>query len=137
MIDTSTEFGTRVMQRLTDESIVWLTTVRGDGVPQPSPVWFLWDDGALTIYSQPNTPKVRNIAINPAVAVSMNSDLYGNDVVIFAGDAEIVPDAPPVDRVPAFVAKYHNDLSTSEKAEQMGREYCVAIRVTLTGLRGF
>ena len=43
----------------------------------------------------------------------MNSDLYGNDVVIFTGDAELVPDAPPVDRVPAFVAKYHNDLSTS------------------------
>jgi PPOX class probable F420-dependent enzyme len=137
MIDTSTEFGTRVMRRLQEELIVWLTTVRPDGTPQPSPVWFLWDGASFLIFSQPNTPKLRNIARNPTVALSLNADLYGNDVVIFTGDARIVPDAPLVHEVPAFVEKYRYDLSTSEKAEKMGREYSVAIRVTPTRLRGF
>ena len=43
LIDSSTEFGKRVEQRLRDEQIGWIVTVGTDGTPQPSPVWFLWD----------------------------------------------------------------------------------------------
>ncbi len=39
-IDTTTDFGKRLQERLRDEEIVWLVTVSPDGVPQPSPVWF-------------------------------------------------------------------------------------------------
>ena len=42
-IDTSSSFGRRVVERLENEHVVWLTTVAADGTPQPSPVWFLWD----------------------------------------------------------------------------------------------
>ena len=74
MIDTTSEFGTRVAQRLQQEGIIWLTTVRGDGTPQPSPVWFLWDGETFLIYSQPGAPKVRNIARSPKVALHLNGD---------------------------------------------------------------
>lgn len=137
MIDTATDFGARVARRLSDDQIVWLATVRRDGTPQPSPVWFLWDGESVLIYSQPNTPKLRNIAHNPTVALHFNSDRYGNDVVIFTGEARIVDDVPPVDEVPAFVAKYREDLAPGGDAENMARDYTVAIRVTPTGLRGF
>ena len=59
MIDLSTELGARVARRLEQELIIWLTTVRVDGTPQPSPVWFLWADQSLLIYSQPNKQKLR------------------------------------------------------------------------------
>jgi len=32
-------------------------------------VWFLWNDGSILLYSQPDTPKLRNIAANPRVAL--------------------------------------------------------------------
>jgi PPOX class probable F420-dependent enzyme len=137
MIDTTTEFGARAARRLRDESIVWLTTVRHDGRPQPSPVWFLWDGESFLIYSQPNTPKLRNIARSATVALHLNADRYGNDVVIFTGEARIVDDAPPVDKVSAFVTKYREDLAPGGAAENMARDYTVAIRVTPTSLRGF
>ena len=38
MIDTMTEFGARVERRLREEPVIWLTTVRDDLLPQPSPV---------------------------------------------------------------------------------------------------
>jgi hypothetical protein len=41
MIDTSTKFGQRVAQRLEEERVIWLTTVDGQGIPQPRPVWLL------------------------------------------------------------------------------------------------
>ena len=54
-IDTTSEFGKRVMKRLDEETTAWLTTIGADGTPQPRPIWFLWDGETILIYSQPNT----------------------------------------------------------------------------------
>ena len=54
-IDTTTEFGQRVMRRLQEEVVVWLTTVDASDTPQPRPVWFLWEGETFLIYSQPDT----------------------------------------------------------------------------------
>ena len=65
-LDTTTEFGAHVARRLRDELIGWLVTVSPRGRPQPSAIWFLWDGASsLLIYSQPDAPKLRNIAANP------------------------------------------------------------------------
>ena len=84
-LDTSTPFGARVERRLREEQIGWLTTVRGDGLPQPSPVWFLWDGETILIYSRPDTPRLRNIAGNPKVALNLDGDGRGGDIVILSG----------------------------------------------------
>ena len=140
MIDPSTEFGARVARRLTQEPIVWLTTVRSDRTPQPSPVWFLWDGETVLIYSQPNTPKLRNIAHSSKVSLHLNGDSRGRDIVILTGEARIVDDAPPAHEVPAMVKKYRDDLRIVQTVDDFARDldgYDVAIRVTPTGLRGF
>ena len=33
---------------------IWFTTVREDGMPQPTPVWFVRDGDSFVIYSMPN-----------------------------------------------------------------------------------
>jgi PPOX class probable F420-dependent enzyme len=139
MIDLSTEFGQRVSQRLRDERIVWLTTVRADGRPEPSPVWFLWDGESFVIFSQPDTVKARNIAKRPKVSLNLNSDYYGGDVLIISGEAKIVPDVRAHDAFPALVEKYRGNLDNpgSLSTEQFVSEYSVAIQITPTKLRGF
>lgn len=139
MIDASTEFGARAARRLDEDEIIWLTTVRADGRPEPSPVWFYWDGETALIYSQPNTVKLRNIAVNPQVALSFNSAPDGNDVVVFAGIAKVVEGAPLATEVPAMLEKYQAGLASmgDPTAESFARDYSVAIRVTPTKLRGF
>ncbi len=39
-IERSSEFGARVLRRLEEEQIIWLTTGGKDGAPQPNPVRF-------------------------------------------------------------------------------------------------
>ena len=105
-IDTRSEFGARVVRRLNEETIGWLTTVGADGTPQPSPIWFLWDGETALIYSQPNTPKLRHIAANPRVSLNLDGNGRGGDIIILTGEARVDESAPASAALPAYQAKY-------------------------------
>jgi PPOX class probable F420-dependent enzyme len=136
-IDTTTEFGARVARRLDEELVIWLTTIDGHGTPQPRPVWFLWDGEAFLIYSMPDTHKVEHIHRNSRVALNLNTNETGGDVVVITGDAFIDPHAPPADQNEAYVAKYAKHIkSIGYTPESFAAAYSVPIRVTPTDLRG-
>lgn len=137
MLDTTTEFGARVARRLRDERIAWLTTVGTDMLPQPVPVWFLWDGATFLIYSQPNTVKLRNVAHNPKVALHLDGDGRGGDIVVLLGEMHIDASAPPAHMIPAYVEKYREGFKRIQTTpEGFARSYSVALRVTPRKLRG-
>ncbi|HEY8293419.1 MAG TPA: TIGR03667 family PPOX class F420-dependent oxidoreductase [Thermomicrobiales bacterium] len=136
-IDTTTDFGKRVERRLREETIVWLTTVRRDGTPQPAPVWFLWDGESVLMYSRPNQQKQRNIEHNPKVSLHFDGDGRGGDIIVLTGEARVVPDAPPATDVPAYVEKYAEPIKhIGMDASSFVAAYSVAIRITPTDVRG-
>lgn len=136
-IDTSTEFGERVTRHLEDDRIVWLSTAGSDGTPQPSPVWFLWDGDSVLIFSQPATPKVRNIEANARVSLHFNSNENGGDVVILIGDAQVDAETPAASALPAYVEKYIDGMNgISMSPEEFAAAYSVPVRVRPTSLRG-
>ena len=121
---------------LRDDIILWLTTVTSEGQPQSSPVWFLWEDGSFLIYSQPGKPKLRNIAANPRVSVHLRGTEDGSDIATFDGTAEVDPDAPPADRVPAYVEKYRSHIrGEGWSPKSFAEDYSQPIRVTPTAAR--
>ena len=137
-LDTSTKFGARVAKRLEDEQVIWLTTVRPDGIPQPNPVWFLWDGTSILIYSQPQAKKVSHIRRNPHVALHFNSTEDGSDVAIITGEAQIEENAQRVDSNPVYIDKYKLGMADiGQSVDDMAREYSTIIRVTPRHLRGF
>ncbi len=138
MFDTSTTFGARVLRRLQESLVVWLTTVRPDGTPEPNPVWFLWENGSFLVYSQPSAFKVRNLAQNPKVSIHLDTDAEGSEVIVFTGEAHIDPDTPPVDRNLPYLKKYRQGIADlNSDPEKMASEYSVAIRVKPLKLRGY
>ena len=139
LFDTTTEFGARIVQRLRDEEVIWLTTVNSDHKPEPSPVWFLWDGAdTILIYSQPDKPKLRNIAENPIVALNFNTTPTGEDVVVLSGEAALDDQAPPPSADAAYLAKYRAAIQRiGYDPEQFAQSYSVPIRVRLTKVRGF
>lgn len=131
------DFGRRVARRLGDEIVAWLTTVRRDGLPQPSPIWFLWDGESFLIYSRPRTQKLRNIEANPLVAVNLDGNGRGGDIVVVAGEARIAEDEPPAHEVPEYVEKYRDGFARlGMSAEEFAAAYAVPLRVRATALRG-
>lgn len=51
--------------------VVHLTTLRADGSPQSRPVWMIVDDGHVVFFTQPSSPKARDVARDPRVALSV------------------------------------------------------------------
>ncbi len=137
-LNLSTEFGARAARRLEHEQVAWLTTVRADGQPQPSPVWFLWEGESILIYSKPGQPKLRNIAQNPKVSLSFDSDGDGGDIVVISGTAQHDQGAPRSDQVAAYQAKYASGIAgIGMTPESFAATYSVAIRLTPLSVRGF
>jgi hypothetical protein len=87
-------------RRLRDEKIAWLTTVRRDGQPQSSPVWFLRDIDE------------------------------GGDVVSIDGEAAIDERYPQASAIPAYVEKYRAMIADLRMdPASFAKAYSVPIRI--------
>jgi PPOX class probable F420-dependent enzyme len=137
--DQSTPFGERVARRLRDERLIWFTTVDAKGTPQPTPVWFLWDDATSTIliYSRSDARRLAHVQQNPRVALNFDGNGFGGDIIVITGEAQVSPDDPPADRLPAYVQKYSDFIATRyETPEKFASIYSVALRIRPISIRG-
>jgi PPOX class probable F420-dependent enzyme len=136
MLDLSAEFGTSVEKRLREEEIIWFTSVSPGGRPVPNPVWFYWDGENILVYSQPSSFRVRNIKLNPNVALHLQGvDGAGSNVVIISGTAALETGGHTIP--PGYWDKYSKFLAEIDTtAEGMARDYSVQIRVKPLRVRG-
>jgi PPOX class probable F420-dependent enzyme len=98
--------GSEADRRLHHDLVGWLTTVARDGTPQPSIVAFVWDGEKVTVWSEPDAPKVRNLVENHRCSFTLNSDEHGDRMVTIEGIAHLPPDGPLWNEVPEYVEKY-------------------------------
>ena len=137
MIDFSSAFGQRALKRLQDEEVIWLTTTDSNGVPQPRPVWFLWDGETFLVFSQPQGYKVSHLQQNPNVAINLNCTFTGGDVIVLLGEGEILADPVGEVQMQAYLEKYKSGLKDINMTEQQFKDsYHTAIRIKPTRLRG-
>jgi PPOX class probable F420-dependent enzyme len=71
LFDTAKPAHVHALERLQNDIIIWLSTVRPDGRPHLVPVWFLWDGQTILIFSKPDQ-KIRNLRQNPAVMLGLD-----------------------------------------------------------------
>lgn len=133
MIDLADAKGTHVDQRLRTEPIIWLSSTRPDGRPHLVPVWFWWDGEAVLIFSEPDTQKVRNLRHSPHVVLALDSADDGEDVVTFAGIADLTAEPASALMPPAFGEKYAALFRRlGSTPEEMQARYTQPIRVRPT-----
>jgi PPOX class probable F420-dependent enzyme len=123
-------------EHLESDVVAWLTTVAPDGRVQSSLISFLRAGADLFFYSQPDTPKLRNLANSPFVSFHLQSDPYGDHWFIIEGTAVIDATIPPLDAHERYRAKYsephaHWGLDFTQTA----RDFSVPIRIRPTRVR--
>jgi len=137
--DPSTPFGDQVARRLRDERLIWLTTVDAKGTPQPTPVWFLWDEAASTflVYSRVDAKRLAHLQQNPRVALNFDGNGSGGDIIVITGQAQVSSDDPPADQLPAYAEKYRDFIARRySTAENFASIYPVALRIRPIAIRG-
>ncbi len=138
MLDLSRPEYAHAAERLRDDPMIWLSSVRPDGRPHIVPVWFLWDGTAVVIFSKPDNQKIRNLRQNANVVLALDDTHTGADVVMIEGQAELVSDASVTAATPAFAAKYADRIARLFGDPQgMVASYSQAIRVTPTKLLSY
>jgi PPOX class probable F420-dependent enzyme len=140
MLDLNSKFGRFAKKHLKSEYFIWLTTVDSTNTPQPRPVWFIWDNDTVLIFSQPKAHKVKHIHINSHVSLHFNTEDKQGDkrLIVITGTAKIEKESPPANKVRAYIRKYKSGIiGLNSTPLQFSQEYSVAIRITPTNLRGW
>ncbi|MEV0004071.1 TIGR03618 family F420-dependent PPOX class oxidoreductase [Micromonospora sp. NPDC050980] len=92
-----------VEARLAREHNVWLCTLRPDGSPHVTPVWFVHADGVWWIGCEGGSVKARNVAADPRVSLALED---GVNPVVAEGTARLHRAEFPTAVVKAFAHKY-------------------------------
>lgn len=100
---------TQVQARLETEANIWFSTVRADGRPHLTPVWFAWSDGRLYACIEAGSVKAGNLRHNARVSLALEN---GSKPVICEGTAAFVSPPWPEPVVAIFRAKYDWDITT-------------------------
>ncbi|GAA3017976.1 hypothetical protein GCM10020229_31550 [Kitasatospora albolonga] len=98
-----------VIERLAVERNAWLCTVRANGTPHVTPIWFVYREGVWWIGSDALSVKVRNALRFPSVSLALEG---GNRPVVAEGEVTVrQEDEFPPEIVAAFAAKYDWDVA--------------------------
>lgn len=75
-----------------------LAYVWSDGTPRVVPIWFHWNGKEVVMASPPKAPKLKALAKNPKVALTIDNNTFPHKVLLIRGSArlqtlnEIVPE---------------------------------------------
>jgi PPOX class probable F420-dependent enzyme len=135
-LDPSTPAGARIAERLQSDLTGWLTTVDPEGQPQSTVIWFIWEDGVITVYSHRRAARNGNLEERPLVSFTLDTEDQGDAYVTIEAEARIDADAGPASTNPAFIAKYSGRIASyGWEQAYYDTEYPVVLRITPTRWR--
>jgi PPOX class probable F420-dependent enzyme len=122
----------RLDRFLSEEPVVWLSTVRPDGAPHLVPIWFTWDGTSLLVFSKPGAQKVRNMRANPVAMLALGEPEDDFDVAMAEARVELMNE--PATELPwAHLAKYSARMAAMGLSpDQFVATYSQVIRITPT-----
>jgi PPOX class probable F420-dependent enzyme len=129
----ATDPAARIDGLLRREPVVWLSTVRPDGLPHIVPIWFSWDGERVFIASKPDAVKVRNLRANPTLMLAVGEPDDDFDVGLIEAVANVTDQTTAELLPPGHLAKYRRQMAEiGLDADDYVRTYSQPILVTPT-----
>jgi PPOX class probable F420-dependent enzyme len=68
-----------------------LAYIATDGTPRVVPIWFHWNGREFVMATPPKAPKLKSLARNPKVAITIDDNTFPNKVLMVRGTARLEP----------------------------------------------
>ena len=109
-----------------------LAYVWTDGTPRVVPIWFHWNGKEIVMATPPKAPKLKALAKNPKVSLTIDDNIFPHKVLLIRGTARL----QPVDGiVPEYVAaadRYFGPEQGKAWVNQLRTMISSMVRITIT-----
>jgi hypothetical protein len=78
-----------ISQELLARDLARLSYVAPDGTPRCIPIGFTWNGSTIVMCTTPNAPKIRALRHNPAVALTIDTEVHPPKILLVRGTAEL------------------------------------------------
>lgn len=109
-----------------------LAYVWTDGTPRVVPIWFHWNGNEFVVGTPPNAPKVKALAKNPKVAMTIDDNNFPHKVLLVRGTARLVPVDGVAPEYAAAAERYFGPEQGKAWVAQMQSMAPSMVRVVIT-----
>ena len=109
-----------------------LAYVWTDGTPRVVPIWFHWNGSEFVMGTPPKAPKLKALAKNPKVALTIDSNEFPHKVLLIRGTARMETVHGVVPEYAAAAERYFGREGGQAWVGQLATMLSTMIRVTIT-----
>ncbi|HVN22284.1 MAG TPA: pyridoxamine 5'-phosphate oxidase family protein [Dongiaceae bacterium] len=106
---------------------VWM-----DGTPRVVPIWFHWNGRDIVMASPPKAPKLRALAKNPKVSLTIDDNTFPHKVLLIRGTARLESVEGVVPEYAAAAERYFDPELAKNWLGQLRSLVSSMVRITIT-----
>jgi len=109
-----------------------LAYVWTDGTPRVVPIWFHWNGREIVMASPPKAPKLKALAKNPKVSLTIDDNTFPHKVLLIRGSARLEPVEGIVPEYEAAAERYFDAELAKGWLGQLRTMVSSMVRITIT-----
>ena len=102
-----------------------------DGSPRVVPIWFHWNGREIILATPPKAPKLKALAKNPKVSLTIDDNTFPHKVLLVRGTARLEPVTGVVPEYAAAAERYFGPEQGKAWVNQLGTMIPGMVRITI------
>jgi len=109
-----------------------LAYIATDGTPRVIPIWFHWNGRELIMATPPKAPKLKALAKNPKVSLTIDDNTFPHKVLLIRGTARLEPVGGIVPEYAAAADRYFGPEQGKAWVQNLRSMISSMVRITIT-----
>lgn len=109
-----------------------LAYIATDGTPRVVPIWFHWNGSEIVMATPPKAPKLKALAKNPKVSLTIDDNTFPHKVLLIRGSARLEPVEGIVPEYAAAAERYFDSAMAKGWLGQLRTMISSMVRITIT-----
>jgi len=109
-----------------------LAYVWPDNTPRVVPIWFHWNGREIVMASPPKAPKLKALAKNPKVALTIDDNTFPHKVLLIRGSVRLEPMEGIVPEYATAATRYFDAALAEAWLKQLRTLTSSMVRITMT-----